>query len=541
MKTKILLLLAILFSSFIIRSSNLLIDNLHITTQNVEAGANHTDNYTIIKFDVSWDYSWRCDMPDEFQAAPYNYDAAWIIFKYKVDGENEWKHVWIHNDDIVEASGSATEVGLLDPSSAYHSETNPGMGIYVYRNANGNGTNNFEHMEVRWNYGKNGLRDDDLVELKAYGVEMVYIPQASFEVGDGWNVNAALRNYTTDGPYTISSESEITVGTGLNNLYYPGEVDFETYHGDGAGPIPVSFPKGYDAYYCMKYEITQQNYLEFLNSIDRTQQINRVEMDISGTEVSHVYIMCWLSNVPKERQAIRCDATIPASPAKVNFYMDLDNNGVDSQPDDGGSIGMGRLNGNDFGALADWMAMRPMTELEYEKACRGTVAAVSRENAWGTTGESTNPITLGNDGTELENVSAGYQNDFVSGNVNYLTTSAGVGPYRVGIFAEETSSRVEAGASYYGVLDLSGNLWEITISIGDATGRSFDGSHGDGLISAAGEHNVTSWPSLNTLGYGIRGGAYDSDANTLWVSTRIYGNSEVVRDENVGGRFVRTK
>ena len=55
-----------------------------------------------------------------------------------------------------------------------------------------------------------------------------------------------------------------------------------------------------------------------------------------------------------------------------------------------------------------------------------------------------------------------------------------MGPFRAGVFATPESDRTRAGASYWGILDLSGNLTEFAAMIGNSRGRSFDGSHGQG-------------------------------------------------------------
>ncbi|MGI9544039.1 MAG: hypothetical protein ACR2MX_12350, partial [Cyclobacteriaceae bacterium] len=65
------------------------------------------------------------------------------------------------------------------------------------------------------------------------------------------------------------------------------------------------------------------------------------------------------------------------------------------------------------------------------------------------------------------------------------------------------------GASYYWVMDLSGSLWEKVITIGNATGRAFKGSHGDGILDFGNATNED-WPSNDNEvgGFGYRGGGY---------------------------------
>lgn len=51
---------------------------------------------------------------------------------------------------------------------------------------------------------------------------------------------------------------------GLNYLAGGGNG----YSGDMSGPIPAAFPKGYNAFYLMKYEISQGQLTDFFNFLD---------------------------------------------------------------------------------------------------------------------------------------------------------------------------------------------------------------------------------------------------------------------------------
>jgi len=51
------------------------ISNGHLT------GKNTTDHFVLVEFDISWENSWRDDLPGTGQAAPYNWDAAWVFVK----------------------------------------------------------------------------------------------------------------------------------------------------------------------------------------------------------------------------------------------------------------------------------------------------------------------------------------------------------------------------------------------------------------------------------------------------------------------------
>ena len=55
----------------------------------------------------------------------------------------------------------------------------------------------------------------------------------------------------------------------------------------------------------------------------------------------------------------------------------------------------------DGAAYADWSGLRPMTELEFEKACRGNQTPVANEFAWGTA-SITAATGISNDGAADE-------------------------------------------------------------------------------------------------------------------------------------------
>jgi len=75
-------------------------------------------------------------------------------------------------------------------------------------------------------------------------------------------------------------------------------------------------------------------------------------------------------------------------------------------------------------------------------------------------------------------------------------------------------------------MELSGNLWERAVTVGNATGRAFTGLHGNGALSTNGHANETAWPGLTggevtgATGSGFRGGSWNNSATFLRVSDR---------------------
>ena len=478
--------LALLLFAGSVAANNINVSNIRVTGQNTTAGENNPANYTLVQFDLSWENSWRTS------SAPNNWDAAWVFVKYRV-GSGDWQHAWLNNTGHSSGTGTSATIdaGLLTPGTAFHATTNPALGVFIYRSADGTGNFSITGAQLRWNYGANGVADNATVDVKVFAIEMVYVPAGNFYVGSGGTETSAFYMYpTTTNPYQITGEGAITVGTTDGNLYYPSS----TYGGDQSGPIPANFPKGYAAFYCQKYEISQQQYVDFLNTLTSAQASTRYP------------------NATTNRHAITVSGGVYST---TNPY-----------------VACNFLSWMDGAAYSDWAGLRPMTELEFEKACRGLETPVANEYAWGTATVAGKPYTLENDNATNEGIASNYSTS--TGNASYDITDGSIdGPLRVGIFAAhaENSGRITAGASYYGIMELSGNLWERAVTVGNATGRAFTGVHGNGALSANGNANETAWPGLTSgevtgaTGSGFRGGIWDNFAAYMRVSARSYAAS----------------
>ena len=474
--------LALLLFAGSVAANNINVSNIRVTGQNTTAGENNPANYTLVQFDLSWENSWRTS------SAPNNWDAALVFVKYRV-GSGDWQHAWLNNTGHSSGTGTSATIdaGLLTPGTAFHATTNPALGVFIYRSADGTGNFSITGAQLRWNYGANGVADNATVDVKVFAIEMVYVPAGNFYVGSGGTETSAFYMYpTTTNPYQITGEGAITVGTTDGNLYYPSS----TYGGDQSGPIPANFPKGYAAFYCQKYEISQQQYVDFLNTLTSAQASTRYP------------------NATTNRHAITVSGGVYST---TNPY-----------------VACNFLSWMDGAAYSDWAGLRPMTELEFEKACRGLETPVANEYAWGTATVAGNAYTLENDNATNEGIASNYSTS--TGNASYDITDGSIdGPLRVGIFAAhaDNSGRITAGASYYGIMELSGNLWERAVTVGNATGRDFTGLHGNGALSTNGYANETAWPGLTSgevtgaTGSGFRGGHWSSSATYMHVSDRI--------------------
>jgi hypothetical protein len=117
-----------------------------------------------------------------------------------------------------------------------------------------------------------------------------------------------------------------------------------------------------------------------------------------------------------------------------------------------------------------------------------------------------------------------------------------IGPLRVGMLAHHAANtgRVTSGAGYFGSLDLSGNIEELTITIGRPQGRAYTGVHGNGELAQTGVHNVAGWPTVSD-GWGLRGGSFYSAGLLQATSNRnLAADGTGSRQPQHGGRGVRT-
>jgi formylglycine-generating enzyme required for sulfatase activity len=227
---------------------------------------------------------------------------------------------------------------------------------------------------------------------------------------------------------------------------------------------------------------------------------------------------------------IKTPGVASASPAV--YACNLDDDGTFDEANDGQSIACNLLSWTDVAAYLDWAALRPMTELEFEKFGRGNQNPIPNEYAWGDT-SVTGTTSITNSGLNNEIAQAG-------ANCVYNIAAGVQGPLRSGNFAQSATTRKQAGAGYYGIMELSGNLLERIITVGTYTGRNFSGN-GDGVINNMGYADSPFWQGMNAIGVGYRGGSWYHGEMRLRVSDRSFATSaDDFRSGDRGGRGVRS-
>lgn len=284
------------------------------------------------------------------------------------------------------------------------------------------------------------------------------------------------------------------------------------------GKIEDTYPNGYPAFWAMKYEISQEQYVSFLNKLTAPQQRSRtIGSDLRKLNEGQ-YVFGPTHTKPAARNGIKL-ASIGSNDAPYVFANDLNPNDDYAQDGDGQTLACNFLNAADMLAYADWCGLRPLTEMEFEKMARRPFPEPSiwGEYAW-------NANTGFTASTTISALKKGKKNERPEdGNVN--ATGKLEGPTRCGAYAVG-GKQVEAGASFWGLMELSGNLAEIYYNA-NTEGRKFCGrdanNHGDGSLSAEGSTNITEsmWP-LHANAFCLRGGSFLSKKEETTISDRTH-------------------
>ena len=509
------------------------VDIYNVSLQN----ANTTNDTVDVKFDLAQDNVMTAGT--DANSADF-YDRVWIFVKYSTDSGATWNHATLTTGGSITTYASGIGISA------------DGMGAFCSP-----GTN----QTVRWGYGTDSVADTATAQVRVFAIEMVLIPTGNFYFGDnvggtGGSVDTAL-DKDDDNPALISTTGNViySTDTGSDDAQFGQSGPGILVDGDGGidedGTTTISnanYPTGYSAFYIMKYEISQKQYADFLNTLTQVQQNTRVVADLSNEDDANTYVLIAEDQATvANRQVIKAGSN-PADGSPYTFGCDADDDDTLNEANDGQWRACNYLSWSDFCAYTDWAGLRPMTGLEYEKASRGGgSSSVAQEKAWGTA-NFTDADTVANDGTVTEGVT-----ETGEGLVNYANDGV-VGPLRCGFAATAATTRLQAGASYYGVMDLSGNVAERAVTIGIAAGRSFAGTHGDGELTTTtsyeGNATNTDWPGINATpargvtgysGAGKRGGGWDEGESYLEISNRTVATSgDSSRGIIHGGRCVRT-
>jgi len=322
----------------------------YITIDNVTLGG-ASGGTRRVGFDISWDESWRG--PDR---------PLWVAAR----SLRAYAHRGVRGRSRV-----------------------PGSIALTYRSGSGYGMFAADGVGLQWDYVADGVSAGASVEVVPFGIEMVFVPEGSFSLGSGGTGHAEFREGgTTNSPFVVASEASISLGDSSGQLMWTDSVVAGTPSGDTS----AAFPTGFGASFVMKHQLTQGQYVDFLNTLTQAQADAR---------------------------------KITTPPAYLRYRYAITGSSVGSYATSLPFVGMNWIDWADGAAFADWAGLRPLTELEFEKVARGPLAPVANEYAWGST-SITQATGLASAGTVAETPTP------AGANAAYGNAPGVQGPARVG-------------------------------------------------------------------------------------------------------------
>ena len=450
-----------------------------------------------LQFNISWDNSWSTTL------GPANWDAVWIFVKRQSCTDNLWVHAPLNTN-----SGAHSTAGLLQVNAV-----SDGLGVFVRRSAAGFGNIPVTSVTIALQTPANGTDN-----FQVLGLEMVSVPEGDFYIGDG------------AGQYSFSS---VLITSAIQSAGLGTQSNYTSW--GSTAPLPNTYPHGWNNFYIMKYEVSQDSYASYLNCLTYNQQFSRTSIPPQN------FVGTLMVNQPSaSRNGIRIKVPGVPSIMPAVYGCDLNNNGVFAEADDGANIACNWLSWPDLMSYLDWSGLRPMSEFEYEKACRGVVPGSNpNEYAW------SNSMLLQAESGALSNAATGTELSTSAGNglCAYGAGSNGKGPLRCGFAASSGTTRFQSGGSFYGVMELSGNVNEQCVGGYAFNYSAFTRVNGNGAITANGSADTVGWPTLGGGQFGglSRGGDWFNVSSFLRVSDRawIINNTNQGRLRTHGGRGVR--
>lgn len=495
---------------FIIVCFNLNANNLVISNSTYDHATKK------IKFDITWDNSWKVS------TGPNNWDGVWVFIKRQACSNNNiWASALLstNSGDHTVTSGTLLTIDAV----------NDGMGVFIRRTANGIGNITLHSIELSLNSSlttQPAITPTATDNFKVFGVEMVYVPQGGFYLGDGRNTNTT--NFS--GGNNASTALFIDATTQANGLGPATNYTSNPIYGC-PGNLPSTFPLGYNGFWCMKYEVSMVAYMEFMNCLTYDQQATRLSKWTDGRYPNELN-----SNFGNTSQKGSLKVSVPGvfNTVPATFI----NNITYSNFTPASYVGW-----KDLTAYLDWSGLRPMTEFEYEKACRGTANPIPNEYPWGST-----IITQATGTPGLNGQSGEYAGQSGEGLCLYGWEDANQAPYRSGYAARTLTTRSQAGATFYGILDMGGNLFEQAVGGAGYDYSNFTTANGDGILSNMGDANTVGWPTSHGANSGtiLKGGSFNGGAGlsyTVQVSDRSYYAGTTLNNgltSGSGGRGVRS-
>ncbi len=214
---------------------------------------------------------------------------------------SDWQHATLNYVDGTGSGDGHTEPSGAEIDSEDDTQSGGSYGVFIHAASQMNQQNvSYNEVELRWNYGTDGVADNDRVEVSVHAIEMVYIPKGSFEIGDGNGTNDSKGSFEKSSNQSVTITKNLTKGITSDDGGIPNDnkstITSQGIGIDGTGGLDkdsdgnienADFPTGYEAFYLMKYELSMGQYTEFLNKIDNsTNRDNTSNNGNSGFTIS---------------------------------------------------------------------------------------------------------------------------------------------------------------------------------------------------------------------------------------------------------------
>lgn len=373
--------------------------------------------------------------------------ADWVFVKFSTmsGADGSWNHATLTGGS---AGADATLTAASDNKGVFLNHT----ASSAYWTAS---------PAVNWNFGADNVILAK-VRVKVFAVSMVRVPLGSFIYNAGGAGGSNFNNYGGGSPVSVANASQLPAGA------------------------PALWPNGFNSFYIGRYEITQGQYADFLNTVwSSTAAVLYEATSANG------HAMTDSGTYPGKYEAIDRSA--------AKNYLSI----------------------SDAWSYMSWAGLRPPTEMEFEKAGRD-INGDTRNYPWGNTAPNLETYTPPNEGGTCVRKYMNYNDTAGCSKVLDVGRYMGGDVYR---------TAPETGASPWGIADLAGNVSEFVLNCAYANVPL----NGNGTV-----YWPAGWPVPGESGYGLRGGSWQDDESVAGVSSRALAGMNIpFRVSSMGARAAR--
>ncbi len=147
-----------------------------LRVENVQVSPRDATTATVT-FDISWENSWYHGV---------FHDAAWVFFKVRADDKAEWQHLRLSADKVLNPTGFSQEKGGTPLTFLVPDGEDGFTGLFLRRAADGVGVVLARRVTVLCDLQPlKGITDIAKAQVRGSGVEMIYVAEGPFYLGKG--------------------------------------------------------------------------------------------------------------------------------------------------------------------------------------------------------------------------------------------------------------------------------------------------------------------------------------------------------------------